>query len=1113
MVRNDRKRTIRLAILVGAIAALAGCINPFSSNSSGDDGGEAAAGNGGGTQFGSLVINPTGGIGASTVAPDLNNLTGLVSSYNVTLNNVSPGGVAPITVNGYTDGSLIDDIFPGTWNLFIAGLNGSGQTIATGVPTIGNPITVTSGGTANVTVELAPAQAASGELNVVMNWGSAVAPGIDVDQVSVTLYSYVSSVGETLTATGSGTQPFTDPSVTTTGTVNVDFAARTVTVSDASLTSGFYLLTMQLYEGTGIGAADYAPVIEAVQIYDYLQSAQTITLQPGELTNAPTAPTGLAATITGDNTFSLSWTDASNTEEGFNVYQGTVGGSPAATVPAGTGSASSALVNYASTAGSPITYYVTAYNKYGESAAINATFTPIGESAVGFNGGTHTNHESWAAPGDPGDLTWSPFPGAEVYVVHVNESAPAVDALSSPVSAALTGTSFDLASALPALGLGTFSPTTEYHWRVEARNAGTSGSVVSPRGSFTIRNGLLVAIGGSDGGQGSPTAPILTVTEAVNLAEPGETIRIDPGTYNEQLDITKNVLIEGTSDVSRPTIQSSGSGFNEHTIFQNAGNLTLRNLIVSAPTDPGPQYGIRVAGSSQSIELENVDIFHGPTSGAPTSVELTVDAAFTMVGGAIDMSTLGGGGPTDAAIGIRATGHTRNAGMMIQNVAFTVPSNNRERGMVWIESSPGVGALTIGGGSTFDLGIAGHAGSESFAIRSSIPATIRDSIISMGTSSASFTAIDLHHAGTIERNRIEILDAGGGGNVVDVFAAPSGGTVGVYNNIMAVRPNGGGSFGFVQTDVHTEVVHNTMVAYEAFADWIGVARTGSDFIIMRNNIVQSFSSNFGQGFHTPTGGGIEVVGNVFHRNNSFHYAGATYSNVFVFNTTTPASITQNVETAPMLSSGDNLLSNPDGWLRTLSLAGNSVVASGDSWGAASQDISGGPRVAPTTVGAYELPAGDGVAGLVGEWLSLEPNPAFDSSGVPGIAANGLALYHVPGILTTNGRYGRPGAFRNNPVQLQNAPAGPTATAYPELATAANGFTIGMWLMAPNAAALTGGPLYTKNGPDIYLNFIMNGADTFTIFLNDGVNPPPTIVTFSTGIMSVNRWYQLFLVAD
>ncbi len=1109
MVRNERKRTIRLAILVGAIAVLAACINPFSSSSSGDGGGEAAAGNGG-TQLGSLVINPGGGVGASTVAPDLD-LISQISTYNVTLTNESPGGVAPITVNGYVVGDPINGIFPGTWELSVAGLNGSGQTIATGVPTSGNPITVTAGGTANVAVELAPAQSATGELAVTLSWGAAFAPGIDVDQVSVTLYSYTNTVGETLTATASSTQSFTNSLVTTTGTVDVNFSARTVTVGDTSLNSGFYLLTMQLYEGTGAGAVEYAPVIEAVQIYDYLQSIKSINLELGDLTNAPDAPTGLAATLTGDNQFSLSWTDSSNTEEGFNIYLGTVGGAPAATVPAGTESASSALLNYLGDAGNALTYYVTAYNQYGESAATSRTFTAIGGGGPYFDTGVHSNSADWAAPGDPGDLVWGAFPGAESYVVHVSQSAADVVNLNAPVSGALTGTSFDLAAA------GPYGPGT-YYWLVEARNDSTQGSFAEPMESFTIRNRLYVETSGANGAPGSNTLPLSRITEAVSIAESGETILVSPGTYDGQLTIDKTLTIEGSTG-SPPIIQHTlGSGLLAETIVQTAGDLELRDLEVRgpefSPLEPSNQIGIAVGGTAQSIALDNVDIFNTQGDNA-YGVIVETDAAVTMQSGSI--TAFPHALPGDEAFGIYVVaGHTRNSSIVVNGVNFVMHDSDYRRRAIAVDATPGAGELSVAEFSVFDLGIADHNLDRSYAIRSTIPTTVQDTIIRMGASNAFLSAIEVPGGSAVRNSRIEITDVAGVGDESHVVRIPPSGAgiAGIYNNVMAVRPTGGGSFDFVQTDRHTEVVHNTMVAYEANSDWKGVERIGGDIIVMRNNIVQSFSPSFGQGFFAPVAGGMEVRGNVFYRNKSFYYGGAVYSNVHVFNVGTPSSIDLNVETTPMLASGGNVLGNPFEWLRTTPLAGYNVVATGSQWAAAPGDIDGDLRSAPTTVGAYELTESAGVVGLVGEWLSVQPTPSYDSSGTPGIAANGLGLYHSPGINVVPGRYGNAGALTVNRVVLQNAGSSPTATTYPELATASNGFSFSLWFMAPDAVALAnGGVMYEHSGPNMHLSFVMTGNGAFTLFLDDGVNGFASAAFSTSALLSAGRWYQLFLVGD
>ncbi len=98
----------------------------------------------------------------------------------------------------------------------------------------------------------------------------------------------------------------------------------------------------------------------------------------------PAAPTGLAATAVSDTRIDLAWSDASTDEDGFKVYRSTGGGFQlAATVGSG-------VTSYADTSLSPCvtaSYYVTAYNANGESAASNtASATTTGQAPAAPGG-------------------------------------------------------------------------------------------------------------------------------------------------------------------------------------------------------------------------------------------------------------------------------------------------------------------------------------------------------------------------------------------------------------------------------------------------------------------------------------------------------------------------------------------------------------------------------------------------------------------------------------------------------------------------------------------------------------------------------------------------------
>lgn len=166
----------------------------------------------------------------------------------------------------------------------------------------------------------------------------------------------------------------------------------------------------------------------------------------------PAAPTGLAAAAVSETRIDLAWTDASSDEDGFKVYRSTGGSFQlAATVGAG-------VTTYADTSLVPCataSYFVTAYNSNGESAASNtASATTSGQ-----------------APTAPAGLSAQAADPTRVVLVWQNGPV-AQDAVW--VERAAGGSAF---GALATLGGGASSyedravqPGTTYRYRLRATN-------------------------------------------------------------------------------------------------------------------------------------------------------------------------------------------------------------------------------------------------------------------------------------------------------------------------------------------------------------------------------------------------------------------------------------------------------------------------------------------------------------------------------------------------------------------------------------------------------------------------------------------------------------------
>jgi nitrous oxidase accessory protein NosD len=65
-----------------------------------------------------------------------------------------------------------------------------------------------------------------------------------------------------------------------------------------------------------------------------------------------------------------------------------------------------------------------------------------------------------------------------------------------------------------------------------------------------------------------------SISEAINMAEPGDTISIKPGTYSEEFCINKSLTIEGEGNSSDIIIKSNRNNI----LSINAEKVTVKNL-------------------------------------------------------------------------------------------------------------------------------------------------------------------------------------------------------------------------------------------------------------------------------------------------------------------------------------------------------------------------------------------------------------------------------------------------------------------------------------------------------------------------------------------------------
>lgn len=483
------------------------------------------------------------------------------------------------------DAIMISDIAAGAYTLEVQAWTENRPALSSG------PVPVTiSIGFNSVSVQLFPLQENSGGLSLNAQWPSEL-----IDDAVV----YWSSDPAELQLAA----PAYISDNLSIDTVNGELILLT---SDDAIPSGTYYISIHLiHEG-----AAAARIIEAVQIYDFQLSGASFNIPAERISQPPAAPGSMSVEFIAENEFIVYWNDESNTEEGFRLYEEGIATAiadlPANSVETGIISSPSFTDNAIE-----VTYNLVSYNNFGESEPLSFSFRILADVEFGGFPRFMNGHPDWAAPTEPGSITWSTMivGGGETRNLYL-DTADISDIFSLPEPvAALGGPPYHLSA------LGPFTQTEIYNWRIE--NTDSNGNrVVYPVQEFTIRDGNLYVDAASVDGSGSMAFPFSSLAEARSTAEPGETIHITSGLYSEQPSaFNSNISIIGSYDstafTSRSldppgTIIAPTGGTASSTVISAAGaEIELDGLILRAGPGTSNTYVANLTGSDTHVTFRN----------------------------------------------------------------------------------------------------------------------------------------------------------------------------------------------------------------------------------------------------------------------------------------------------------------------------------------------------------------------------------------------------------------------------------------------------------------------------------------------------------------------------
>jgi hypothetical protein len=331
---------LKLAIGAVTLLLLSSCINPFGGNGLFSNGGNGGPENGTAGDYGSLSVR-NGTVTTSSIIPDIE---AQVSVYRVTLSRQEETLSADFSPE---ESMTVESVPAGSWEVTLDALDGDANRVATGAVSV----EISQGETTEVTVTVTPLTQGTGTLSLELSGPPTLVDGIQSATLAPAGGGQASSLSFNPDGDGNG--------ASYTGTHD----------------AGQYELAVILEKN----ALSVATVMEAIHVFPNLETGTPeggLVLESGDIAQPPAAPTALTAEPTAGsewNSISLSWTDNSLIETGYEIEGRESGGSWAALGQATHPASTTSYTHDGLSEATSYEYRVRALNDFGVSAYATVT--------------------------------------------------------------------------------------------------------------------------------------------------------------------------------------------------------------------------------------------------------------------------------------------------------------------------------------------------------------------------------------------------------------------------------------------------------------------------------------------------------------------------------------------------------------------------------------------------------------------------------------------------------------------------------------------------------------------------------------------------------------------